>query len=337
MSRRFVRRAVRFAAAAAIFIAVVIVALAWLLSAVVGEQVLSAVVPAIALFIGLVILGRVIRGVGRAAAPLGDLIEASERVEAGELGVQVAVRGPGEVRSLARAFNAMSARLAESTEDQRRLLADVSHELRTPLSVIRGNVEGMVDGLYPADRQHLEHILTEVDQLERLIEDLRTLSLADAGALALRREPVDLPALARDVVAGFEPQAREAGVTVTVDAADIPMLSLDPRRVRQVFGNVLSNALRHTPAGGHVTVVVESHAGAVEVIVRDTGGGMDAEAVGHAFDRFWRSSDSSGAGLGLAIVRDLVEAHGGTVTLESRIGAGTVVRCRFPTDGSASA
>ena len=331
MSRRFVRRAVRFAAAAAIFIAVMIVALAWLLSAVVGEQVLAAVVPAIAVFIGLVVFSRLVRGVGRAAAPLGDLIEASERVEAGELGVQVAVRGPGEVRSLARAFNAMSARLAESTEDQRRLLADVSHELRTPLSVIRGNVEGMVDGLYAADRHHLEHILTEVDQLERLIEDLRTLSLADAGALALRREPVDLAALARDAVAGFEPQAREAGVTVTVDAADVPTLSLDPRRVRQVFANVLSNALRHTPADGRIEVVVKSGADAVEVTVRDTGRGMDAEAAAHAFDRFWRSSDSSGAGLGLAIVRDLVEAHGGTVTLESRPGAGTAVRCRFPT------
>jgi two-component system sensor histidine kinase BaeS len=229
MSRRFVRRAVRVAVAAVIVIAVVVVALAWLLSTVFGQQILAAVVPAVAVLIGLVIIVRLIRGVGRAAAPVGELIEASGQVEAGAFGVQVAVRGPREVRSLARAFNAMSARLAESTEDQRRLLADVSHELRTPLSVIRGNVEGMVDGLYPADRQHLELVLTEVDQLERLIEDLRTLSLADAGALALRREPVDLAALAHDVAAGFEPRARAAGVTVTVDAVDVPTLSLDPR------------------------------------------------------------------------------------------------------------
>jgi signal transduction histidine kinase len=332
MSRRFVRRAVRFAAAAALFIAVVIVALAWLLSAIVDEEILSAVVPAIAVFIGLVVLGRLIRGVGRAAAPVGDLIEASGRVEAGEFGTQVAVRGPREVRSLARAFNSMSARLAESTEDRRRLLADVSHELRTPLSVIRGNVEGMIDGLYPADRRHLEHVLTETRQMERLIEDLRTLSLADAGALALHREPIDLAALARDAVAGFEPQAREAGLTLSVDATDVPILPLDPRRVRQVLGNVISNALRHTALGGHIAVVVEPVPDGVEMVVRDTGHGMDAEAVAHAFDRFWRSGDSSGAGLGLAIVRDLVEAHDGTVTLESQAGMGTVVRCRFPVD-----
>jgi two-component system sensor histidine kinase BaeS len=194
----------------------------------------------------------------------------------------------------------------------------------------------MVDGLYPADRQHLELVLTEVDQLERLIEDLRTLSLADAGALALRREPVDLAALAHDGAAGFEPRARAAGVTVTVDAVDVPTLSLDPRRLRQVLAHVLSNALRHTPAGGRVAVVIEPHADAAEVAVRDSGHGMDAHAVAHAFDRFWRSSDSSGAGLGLAIVRDLVEAHGGTVTLESHPGMGTVVRCRFPTDASAA-
>jgi two-component system sensor histidine kinase BaeS len=330
MSRRFVRRAIRFAVAAVVFIAVLIVALAWLLSAVVGEDVLSAVVPAIALLIVLVIVSRLVRGVGRAAAPLGDLIEASGRVEAGDVGTQVAVRGPREVRSLARAFNAMSARLAESTQDRRRLLADVSHELRTPLSVIRGNVEGMIDGLYPADRRHLEHILTETRQMERLIEDLRTLSLADAGALALHREPVDLAALARDAVAGFEPQAREARLTLSVDATEVPILPLDPRRLRQALGNVISNALRHTPPGGHIAVVVEPILDGVEMVVRDTGRGMDAEAVAHAFDRFWRSSDSAGAGLGLAIVRDLVEAHDGTVTLESQPGTGTVIRFRFP-------
>jgi signal transduction histidine kinase len=292
--------------------------------------VLSAVLPAVAVLIGLVIILRVLRGVGRAAAPLGDLIEASGRVEAGEYGVQVGERGPREIRALVRAFNAMSARLAEDTEDRRRLLADVSHELRTPLTVIQGNVEGMLDGLYPPDGAHLERVLAEARHLERLVEDLRTLSLADAGALPLHRESTDLAALASDVVAGFQPQAAVDGVSLTLEADEATLLDVDPRRVRQVVANLVSNALRHTPAGGLVTVAVQPGADAVELTVSDTGSGMDAESVDRAFDRFWRSGDAAGAGLGLGIVRDLVRAHGGEVSLESTPGAGTVVRCRFP-------
>ncbi|MFN2417344.1 MAG: histidine kinase dimerization/phospho-acceptor domain-containing protein, partial [Candidatus Limnocylindria bacterium] len=207
ISRRFVRRAVRFAVLFVVVMVSLVVGLAWLLGTLFGERVLTGVLPAIAALIALVVAIRLVRGVGRAAAPLGDLIEASGRFEAGEFGAQVAVRGPREIRALARAFNAMSARLAADTEERRRLLADVSHELRTPLTVIQGNVEGMLDGLYPADARHLERILAETHQLERLIDDLRTLSLADAGALTLHRESTDLGALATDVVAGFEPQA----------------------------------------------------------------------------------------------------------------------------------
>jgi two-component system sensor histidine kinase BaeS len=330
MSRRFVRRAVGFVMLIVIVIATVIVGFAWLLSTLVGPVILSAVLPAIALLIGLLIIVRVLRGVGRAAAPLGDLIEASGRVEEGEFGTLVAVRGPSEIRALARAFNAMSARLAEDTEDRRRLLADVSHELRTPLTVIQGNVEGMLDGLYPADAAHLERVLAEARHLERLVEDLRTLSLADAGALPLHRESTDLEALAGEVVAGFEPQAAADGVSLTLEAGDATVLEVDPRRVRQVIANLVSNALRHTPAGGVVNVAVQPTADAVELAVSDTGSGMDAESVERAFDRFWRSGDAAGAGLGLGIVRDLVRAHGGEVSLESTPGTGTVVRCRFP-------
>ena len=330
MSRRFVRRAVRFAVLFVVVVAIVVVGLAWLLGTLVDRQILPAVLPAIALLIGLVIVVRLVRGIGRAAAPLGDLIEASGRVEAGDFGAQVDVRGPREIRALARAFNAMSARLAEDTEDRRRLLADVSHELRTPLTVIQGNLEGMIDGLYPADARHLERVLAETRQLERLVEDLRTLSLADAGALPLHRESTDLGAVATDVVAGFEAQATADGVVLTVEADDVDSLSLDPRRVRQVIGNLVSNALRHTPDGGHVTVAVRAGGDAVELVVTDSGSGMDAQSVERAFDRFWRSGDTAGAGLGLAIVRDLVRAHGGEAELESTPGTGTIVRCRFP-------
>jgi signal transduction histidine kinase len=330
MSRRFVRRAVGFAMMAVVLVAVVVVGLAWLLGTLLGPQLLSAVLPAVAVLIGLFIILRVLRGVGRAAAPLGDLIEASGRVEAGEFGVQVGERGPREIRALARAFNAMSARLAEDTEDRRRLLADVSHELRTPLTVIQGNVEGMLDGLYPADAVHLERVLAEARHLERLVDDLRTLSLADAGALPLHRESTDLAALASEAVAGFQPQAAVDGVSLTLEAEGATVLEVDPRRVRQVIANLVSNALRHTPAGGHVTVAIQPAADAVELTVSDTGSGMDAESIDRAFDRFWRSGAAAGAGLGLGIVRDLVRAHGGDVSLESTPGAGTIVRCRFP-------
>ena len=313
-----------------VLVALLVVGLAWLLGTLLGQQILSAVLPALALLIALVLVIRLVRGIGRAAAPLGDLIEASGRVEAGDFGVQVDIRGPREIRALARAFNAMSARLAEDTEDRRRLLADVSHELRTPLTVIQGNLEGMMDGLYPIDARHLELVLAETRQLERLVEDLRTLSLADAGALPLHRESSDLGALATEVAAGFQAQAAADGVVLTVDAEGVSPLDIDPHRVRQVIGNLVSNALRHTPDGGQVAVVVRPAAGAVELVVSDTGSGMDAQSVERAFDRFWRSGDTAGAGLGLAIVRDLVRAHGGEVELESTVGAGTVIRCRFP-------
>ena len=278
----------------------------------------------------LVVVIRLGRGLRGATVPLGDLIDASARVEAGEVGAQVDVRGPREIRALSRAFNAMSSRLAADTDQRRRFLADVSHELRTPLTIIQGSVEGMLDGLYPADRPQLERLLAETHQLERLIDDLRTLSLTDAGALELHRDPVDLGPLAADVVAGFQPQASAEGVTLSVELHEAPTLSLDARRVRQVIGNLLSNALRHTESGGRITVGVRPVDDAVELEVADTGAGMDPESAEHAFDRFWRSGETAGAGLGLAIVRDLVGAHGGDASLESAPGAGTTVRCRFP-------
>jgi signal transduction histidine kinase len=283
----------------------------------------------------LVLIGRgvyaVIGGIRGGAGPLGDLIEASGRVEAGQFGVQVAERGPREIRAMARAFNGMSARLAATDEQRRRLLADVSHELRTPLTVIQGNVEAMLDGVYPADRDHLERILAEARQLERLIDDLRTLSQAETGSLTLQREPTDVALLAREVVAGFEPQAAAAGVALVVEAAeDAPEVAVDPRRLRQVVTNLVSNALRHTAAGGRVVVSVGSAAEGVVLEVADDGGGMDEATAARAFERFSRAADSPGAGLGLPIVRDLVEAHGGTVSLSSVLGKGTRVRCVLP-------
>jgi two-component system, OmpR family, sensor histidine kinase BaeS len=311
-------------------LSLVIVAIAWLVATLLRQDLVSSILPAIAILVALLVIARLGRGIRGATEPLGDLVEASARVEAGEVGAQVEVRGPREIRALARAFNSMSSRLASDTDQRRRFLADVSHELRTPLTVIQGSVEGMLDGLYPADRAHLERLLAETHQLERLVDDLRTLSLTDAGALELHRDPVDLGALAADAVAAFEPQATAEEVTLATELEEVPTLLLDGRRIRQVIGNLLSNALRHTPSGGRVTLRVRRIGEAVELEVADTGAGMEADAAERAFDRFWRAGDSAGAGLGLAIVRDLVRAHGGEVALESAAGAGTVVRCRFP-------
>jgi two-component system sensor histidine kinase BaeS len=303
----------------------------WLVSSLLGSS-WAAVLAAI---LAVLLLAAVARGVRVATAPLGELIEASGRVEAGELGGQVPERGPREIRALARSFNAMSARLAATEEQRRRLLADVSHELRTPLTVLQGNVEAMLDGLYPADREHLERVRDEAQQLERLIDDLRTLSLADAGALTLNREEADLAELAREAVAGFEAQASAAQVALVAEA-DVPVeLELDPHRVRQVITNLVANALRHTPAGGRVTVAVERRGEQAMLEVRDTGAGMPPEDVARAFDRFWRQGEGASAGLGLAIVQDLVAAHGGEATLTSQLGQGTTVTCRLPV-GAAS-
>jgi signal transduction histidine kinase len=332
MPRRFARRMATFAILFVLVMAAVIVAMAWLIGSFVSEDISHSILPAIAVLVALFVIFRLGRGLRGTAAPLAELIEASGRVESGEVGTQVAVRGPREMRALAGAFNSMSARLAADTDERRRLLADVSHELRTPLTVIQGSIEGMLDGLYPADREHLERVLAETQQLERLIDDLRTLSLTDAGALPLHREPTELADLAADVVAGFQPPARADGIGVVVEADSVPPVSVDPRRIRQVVGNLVSNALRHTPAGGQVSVRVRRGGTSVELEVADTGSGMDAESAARAFDRFWRSGDTAGAGLGLAIVRDLVRAHGGDVSLESAPGTGTTVLCSFPLD-----
>jgi two-component system sensor histidine kinase BaeS len=330
MRRRFMRRVALFVAVMLAVLAVVLGAIAWALGQAMRTGWLGgvAVVAAVAVFL---LLARwAVRSVRATTVPLGDIIVAASRMEAGELGIQVPVRGPRDVQTLANVFNAMSSRLARTEEQRRVLLAEVSHELRTPLTVLQGNVEAMLDGVYPPDREHLERVRDEAQQLERLIEDLRTLSLADAGALALNREPVDLAELAREVAAGFEAQASGLEVRLSVDAETAVELDLDPQRIRQVIGNLVANALRHTPAGGSVTVTAARRGEQVVLEVRDTGTGMAPEDAASAFDRFWRAGEGAGAGLGLAIVRDLIAAHGGEVRLESRQGSGTRITCLLP-------
>ena len=260
-----------------------------------------AAVVLLAIFV-LFLLSGVVRAVRRAAVPVGQLIEASGKVEAGDFSTRVPERGPREVRHLARAFNSMSVRLEEIEQQRQSTLADVSHELRTPLAVIQGNVEALLDGVYPADAEHLEPILEATRVMERLIEDLRTLSLAEAHRLVLHREPTDLGNLLQEVAAGHRTQADQAGIQLFVSIADaVPVLEIDPARVREVVTNLITNALRHTPSGGSVDVAARVVGSEVEVAVRDTGSGMNPDDLERIFDRFYRSPDSPGSGLGLSI------------------------------------
>ena len=292
------------------------------------------VARAVALLLIFVAIATVGRSLRRLAAPVADVIDAVGKVADGDLAVRVEERGPRETRHLARSFNTMTERLRASEEERRRLLADVSHELRTPLSVVQGELEALLDGVHPADETHLRAILDETAVLARLIEDLRTLSVAEAGALALHREPTDLGALARDVAASFEPQAQTVGVSVETSAAPgLPEADVDPVRVREILTNLISNALRYSPRGGRVGVdVAADGAGAVAVAVSDVGPGITPEMLGRIFDRFYKSPESRGAGLGLAIAKNLTEAHGGTIAATSEVGRGTTIRFTLPVE-----
>src|SRR4029077_18901426 len=170
-------------------------------------------------------------------------------------------------------------------------------ELRTPLTVMQGNVEALLDGVHPFDREHVAPLLEETKVLARLIDDLRTLSLAESGALALHPEPVDLASIARDVVRSFSDQALRGGVTLGSTADGRAAVDADPVRIREILTNLVSNALRYTPAGGSVSIELRGTGGRVEVTVRDPGSGIAPEAVAGIFDRFSKSTDSPGAGL----------------------------------------
>jgi two-component system, OmpR family, sensor histidine kinase BaeS len=270
-------------------------------------------------------VGLALRGLGRLTRPVAELVEAAGRIEAGDYSARVRERGPRAVRSVARAFNAMSARLEASEARRRSFLADVTHELRTPLAVIRGQAEAIADGVYPADPGHLAPILDAARTLDVLVEDLRTLALSEVGALTLAREPVDLGMLVEEAVEGLRPQAHGIAIGVEMED-DLPPLDADPTRLLGVVGNLVANAIRHTPSGGSITVAARRAGGEVVLSVTDTGEGIPPDLLPRVFDRFVRGPGSRGTGLGLAIVRDVVEAHGGRVEVESEVGRGTTVR-----------
>jgi two-component system OmpR family sensor kinase/two-component system sensor histidine kinase BaeS len=330
MRRRFVRRIGLFVVGFFVVVTMASALAVALLSRTFGEEHRRPVLPVAIVAVGLVVAGVVatMRLVRRFASPVGDVMDAADRVAEGDYAVRVEPRGPGETRRLARAFNQMTERLGSNETRRRELLADVAHELRTPLSVIRGNLEGIRDGLYPPDETHLRRVIEETAVMSRLLDDLQLLSTAEAGALRLYREQVDPAVLVEDAIDAFRAEAAEKGVTLEAQiTGGIAEIDVDAVRIGEVLSNLLSNAVRHTPPGGRVTVRAEPAGDGAAFEVSDTGPGIDPEELPHVFDRFVKSTDSGGAGLGLAIAKSLVEAHGGTISAaHADFGKGTVVR-----------
>lgn len=294
-----------------------------------GQRLIPSEVFIVPLVIFLLVLGGVV--LRRLVVPLDDLLKAADKVGQGDYSVRVKEKGSREIRSLSRAFNNMASRLTINDEQRRDLLADVTHELRTPLTVMQGNLEGMLDGIYPADEANLRSLLEETNILSRLIEDLRTLALAESGALQLKKEPVDLSMLIKDILAAFQTQADSAGVSLIFQSRDeLSSLNLDPGRIRQVLFNLVANALRYTPSAGSVKIQYRQEDGKACLDIQDTGPGMPPEELSHVFERFYKSADSGGMGLGLAIARHLIEAHSGTISANSVIGQGTTMSIILP-------
>jgi len=292
------------------------------------------VVAALAIVLGLLIGALFSRSL---TAPLQRLAGAARAVGSGDLGKRVKVEGSAEIADVSRAFNEMTAALEKGEELRQNLMSDVAHELRTPLSVLQGNLRALLDDVYPLEKAEIARLYDETRLLNLLVEDLRELAQAEAGQLHFNRMPTDVSKILQSAVARFEPAAQSKSIQVELHAeGDLPTVTADPDRMAQVMNNLMTNALRHTPEGGRITVSAAAVKDAVEVAVTDSGEGIKAEDLPHIFDRFWRvdrsrSRAGGGSGLGLAIVRALVEAHGGTVQAASDgPGLGSVFAFTLP-------
>jgi two-component system OmpR family sensor kinase/two-component system sensor histidine kinase BaeS len=345
------RRRVRFARRMAFVFACLVALMAigavnvvsWILAAVKGSPYVPSQTPLTALPFMLAVAIAVVIVVGgavtlmrRVGVPLADVVSAAGRVAAGDYGVRIGEHGPASLRSVARAFNRMAAQLQAQDEQRRHLMADIAHELRTPLTVMQGQLEGLVDGIYARDDARLNDVLGQARLLGRLVEDLDTLAQAERGTLALKKEPTDLGSLVDDAAAALSAEAAAKHIAIRVaDHDELPAVEVDPVRIREVLTNLLSNALRHSPDGASVTVEIEPRRDAIAVSVRDTGGGIPPDVLSRIFDRFYKGPASHGSGLGLTIARNFVEAHGGRIAAESRVGEGTVITFTLPREKAA--
>ncbi|GAB4212062.1 MAG: ATP-binding protein [Roseiflexaceae bacterium] len=297
----------------------------------------------LALLVGVVLARLIMR-------PIQALTTAIRAVRPGGGAQQVAISSRDELGELVRAFNTMSAELAHANAARRQMTADIAHDLRTPLSVLTGYIEAMRDGVLAPTRDRFQTMYDEAALLQRLIDELRLLSLADAGELKLQRQPVAPAQLLASAAASFEQRAVAQQVGLSVQAADLPPLLIDRERMQQVLGNLISNALRYTPAGGTISLRARAEqqpaapngstalarpGQAVLIEVADTGQGIAPEHLPQIFNRFYRadasrSASDGGSGLGLAIARAIVEAHGGSIIAASTVGQGTCIGIRLP-------
>lgn len=260
--------------------------------------------------------------------PIRELTTATQAVADGDLGQTVPVRSRDELGQLATSFNRMSAELARAQDLRRQMTADIAHELRTPLSVILGHVDALAEGVLPADTETFDVIRDETTQLGRLVEDLRTLSRADAGELTLNLQSIHPKTLLERASAAQRPFAVDKQIEITLEPQpNTPQITIDAERMAQVLGNLLGNALRYTPEGGAITLSTAAVGDGVEIRVTDSGPGIEAEELTHVFNRFYRGDKSrqretGGSGLGLAIAKSIVELHGGRIWVESEPGQG---------------
>jgi signal transduction histidine kinase len=272
----------------------------------------------------------------RLIRPVRELTAAAGEMTRGDLSQRVFVKGNDEIAELGHTFNSMAASLQDAEEIRLALTADIAHELRTPLAIQKAHLEALEDGIYPLTTENLQPILDQTHLLNRLVEDLRTLALVDAGQLALEMTPTDLIKLASRVVERFRPQAEAKNIHLEILLTEkCPEILLDPGRIEQILGNLLSNALRHTPVGGKITVQILCHKSGVELSVCDSGSGIPPEAIKHVFDRFYRADKSrsrqeGGTGLGLAIAQKLAQAQGGVIRAENHPEGGAVFILAFP-------
>ena len=341
--RFFMRRFIGVFLFAAVSFALLIIGIAMLLSLLFrGRPIGPAEVLILMSCMGGAMLGLVLLIGGlmvrRFGSPLARLMAAADAVAAGDLSVRVPARGRGNMAQFVERFNHMTAELERAEQSRRNLTADVAHELRTPLHILQGNIEGVLDGVYEPTTGHMTAMLDETKLLARLVDDLQTLASVEAGQLPLHRQTLPAADLLEDAATRFAAAAADAGVTLKVHPGDdSPDVAVDPDRLHQALSNLVANALRHTPAGGRITLSVERAASGVELAVTDTGTGIDAAELPFIFDRFRRGDRArgrGGSGLGLPIARRLIEAHGGTITVDSVVGQGTRFVIWLPEAGS---
>lgn len=269
------------------------------------------------------------------SSPLRALTTAARKVAKGEQVQTIPVKSKDELGELTGAFNQMNDEIAQAAELRKQMTADIAHDLRTPLTVMSGYLEGMREGVLKPTKERIDTMFGEVQHLSRLVEDLRTLSLADAGELSVNRHPTDVGELVKDCANTFKVLAKKEKIEINVECAEqLPRINIDEERIGQVLNNLVSNALRYTPSGGMITLSCQQDQGSIKLSVTDTGTGIAPEVLAHVFERFYRGDQArqgDESGLGLAIARSIVELHGGQITAQSEgIGKGSTFTVHLP-------